>query len=143
DDMDITIWRPKLEKGNKATDWTPAPEDTDAKIDHIETEWTQTFDTFSQTVSSIDGRVTSQKQTIDSISNTVSGHGNRISKVEQTASGLQSAVADKASQSQVTQLADLVDTKVTSSQVNSLIKSDKTIKDTRDDNESPEWYYDN
>src|SRR5699024_8681256 len=41
DDMDITIWRPKLEKGNKATDWTPAPEDTDAKIDHIETEWTQ------------------------------------------------------------------------------------------------------
>src|SRR5699024_1168366 len=28
----------KLEKGNKATDWTPAPEDTDAKITHIETE---------------------------------------------------------------------------------------------------------
>src|SRR5699024_2333903 len=27
----------KLEKGTKATDWTPAPEDTDAKISHIET----------------------------------------------------------------------------------------------------------
>lgn len=26
----------KLEKGNKSTDWTPAPEDTDSKIDNIE-----------------------------------------------------------------------------------------------------------
>src|SRR5699024_9332077 len=34
------VSRIKLEKGNKATDWTPAPEDTDAKIEHIETEWT-------------------------------------------------------------------------------------------------------
>lgn len=133
----------KLEKGTKATDWTPAPEDTDAKFDYIETEWTQTFDSFSQTVSSIDGRVTAQKQTLDSISSTVSGHGSRISTVEQTASGLQSTVASKASQTQVTQLANLVDTKVTSSQVNSLIQSDKTIKDTRNTNESPEWYYDN
>src|SRR5699024_8090031 len=63
--------RPKLEKGNKATDWTPAPEDTDAKIDHIETEWTQTFDEFSQTVSSIDGRVTAQTQEIDRITSTI------------------------------------------------------------------------
>ena len=96
----------KIEKGNKATDWTPAPEDTDAKIDHIETEWTQKFDTFSQTVSSIDGRVTGQKQTIDSISSAVSGHDSRISTVEQIASGLQTTVADKANQTQVTQLAN-------------------------------------
>src|SRR5699024_2273860 len=95
----------QLEKGNKATDWTPAPEDTDAKIEHIETEWTQTFDSFSQTVASIDGRVTSQKQTIDGITSTVSGHGGRLSTVEQTASGLQTTVASKASQTQVTQLA--------------------------------------
>src|SRR5699024_9113554 len=26
------VGKPKIEKGNKATDWTPAPEDTDAKI---------------------------------------------------------------------------------------------------------------
>ncbi|MCR6699619.1 hypothetical protein NVV37_24650, partial [Escherichia coli] len=29
----IDILNPKLEKGNKATDWTPAPEDTQKKID--------------------------------------------------------------------------------------------------------------
>lgn len=29
---DITFWNVKLEKGNKATDWTPAPEDVDASI---------------------------------------------------------------------------------------------------------------
>jgi hypothetical protein len=31
------IYHPKLEVGNKATDWTPAPEDVDAKIDDVET----------------------------------------------------------------------------------------------------------
>src|SRR5699024_4451413 len=100
----------KVEFGTHHTDWTPAPEDTDAKITHIETEFTQTFDTFSQTVAGIDGRVTDQKQTIDSISSTVSGHDGRLSDVEQTAEGLQTTVADKASQSEVTQLATLVDT---------------------------------
>src|SRR5699024_4270592 len=59
------------EKGNKATDWTPAPEDTDAKISHIETEFTQTFDSFSQTVAGIDGRVTAQTQEIDRITRTI------------------------------------------------------------------------
>src|SRR5699024_8131738 len=32
------VARPKLEKGTKATDWTPAPEDVDSRIDHAETE---------------------------------------------------------------------------------------------------------
>lgn len=35
----LTISHFKLEKGNKATDWTPAPEDTDAKIEsYVESE---------------------------------------------------------------------------------------------------------
>jgi hypothetical protein len=29
---------PKLETGNKATDWTPAPEDTSAELDHVKEE---------------------------------------------------------------------------------------------------------
>src|SRR5699024_9967140 len=66
-----TIPNIMIEKGNKATDWTPAPEDTDAKIDHIETEWTQTFDSFSQTVSSIDGRVSKQEQTVSGMQSVV------------------------------------------------------------------------
>ena len=84
----------KIEKGTKATDWTPAPEDTDAKIDHIETEWTQTFDTFSQTVAGIDGRVTSQKQTIDSITQTVTDQTGKIATVEQNLNGIQQTVSD-------------------------------------------------
>lgn len=84
----------KLERGNVKTDWTPAPEDTDAKITHIETEWTQTFDTFSQTVAGIDGRVTSQKQTIDSITSMVADAEGRISMSEQNIHGLQDTVSD-------------------------------------------------
>src|SRR5699024_9991945 len=84
----------KVEKGTKATDWTPAPEDTDAKIDHIETEWTQTCDTFSQTVASIDGRVTAQKQTIDGITQTVTDQTGKIATVEQNLNGIQQTVSD-------------------------------------------------
>ena len=34
DDITIKYWDIKIEKGNKATDWTPAPEDIDAGIDN-------------------------------------------------------------------------------------------------------------
>src|SRR5699024_9119704 len=34
----------QLEKGTKATDWTPAPEDVDTRIDHAETEIKQNAD---------------------------------------------------------------------------------------------------
>ena len=33
--FDVTYWRPKWEVGNKATDWTPAPEDIDADINTV------------------------------------------------------------------------------------------------------------
>ena len=190
-----------LIRSTKATDWTPAPEDTDAKIEHIESEFTQKYDGITSTVSSLDGRVAQQAIRIDSITTTiqditetVSGNTTKINQaistvdrheqtianistdldgkvemsqynslvstvdstirrignaegditqIEANINGLQTTVASKASQSQVTQLSNLVNTKVTSSQVNELIKSDKTIKDTRDKNESPEWYYAN
>ena len=37
DAADISVRRVKVEKGNKATDWTAAPEDTDRKIDNAQT----------------------------------------------------------------------------------------------------------
>lgn len=37
DTTDISVRRVKVEKGNKATDWTAAPEDTDGKIDNAQT----------------------------------------------------------------------------------------------------------
>src|SRR5690606_17423719 len=37
----------KLEKGNKATDWTPAPEDVDAEINTVSTQVIQLADRYS------------------------------------------------------------------------------------------------
>lgn len=43
---------PKLEKGNKATDWTPAPEDVDSAINTVNTLATQTANKFNWLVKS-------------------------------------------------------------------------------------------
>lgn len=34
DSFDFDYWHPKIEKGNKVTDWTPAPEDIQAELDN-------------------------------------------------------------------------------------------------------------
>ncbi|WP_077317569.1 phage tail spike protein [Virgibacillus proomii] len=34
--LDFIAWRAQIEKGNKATDWTPAPEDTEADISNLQ-----------------------------------------------------------------------------------------------------------
>ncbi|MGG4181636.1 hypothetical protein ABEW03_20410 [Virgibacillus pantothenticus] len=55
-DLDFIVWRAKIEKGNKATDWTPAPEDTDGKIDSVEkyaSEIEQTAKDIERNVSAI------------------------------------------------------------------------------------------
>lgn len=48
----IHLWDIKLEKGSKATDWTPAPEDVDQKITAAETIASQTADKFNWLVKS-------------------------------------------------------------------------------------------
>lgn len=91
----------------------------------------------------------------------------KISKVEQTINGIQTTVADKADKSQITQLSTQISAKVesstynskmtlldqainlrvTSAGVNSIVDAsilaDKTIKDTRNDNQNPNWYWSN
>ena len=54
----------KLEKGNKATDWTPAPEDTEEKITELNTKYTEV------------------KQTADGLSTTVASHTTQLQSVE-------------------------------------------------------------
>src|SRR5699024_1055574 len=122
------FWRNiKLEKGNKATDWSPAPEDTDAKITHIETEFTQKYDSITSTVSSIDGRVTAQTQEIDRITRTIQEvtedvEGN-TTKINQTVS-----TVDKHTQTIATINKDL-DGKVETSDYNTLVSTvDSTIR---------------
>ena len=53
DEVDLHV-RMKLEKGNKSTDWTPAPEDTIAQISNTRTIAEQTADRFSWIVESGD-----------------------------------------------------------------------------------------
>lgn len=59
----------KLEKGNKATDWTPAPEDIDANISSVEGK-----------VTTVSNQYTYLNQTVSGISATVNSHTSQISK---------------------------------------------------------------
>lgn len=84
----------KLEKGNKATDWTPAPEDiqayTDTQIASAKSEIKQTTDSISQSVSNISNSVTTinntlgnkaEKSTVENISNSVTSLNTSISGI--------------------------------------------------------------
>lgn len=98
----IKVGRPKLEFGNKATDWSPAPEDM-------------------ATVTSL----SKVDQKADSISTTVTNNKNdsdsKFTNINQTISGIQSTVKDKADSSTVTQLSNVVDSKVSTKDYNSEI----------------------
>lgn len=66
--------RYKLEKGNKPTDWTPAPEDVNGKIVNVETIANQTADKFSWIVKS--GTSSSNFEITDRLMNLVSANIN-------------------------------------------------------------------
>lgn len=87
----IHLWDIKLEKGSKATDWTPAPEDTQSQIDNITeitTSHTTSISTMQGQISSLISEDTTIKgnydallsrynatvTTVDSIKTTISEH---------------------------------------------------------------------
>lgn len=78
-DFTGTIWWDdvKLERGNKATDWTPAPEDTDTAIDDVKQLITQTKSEIKITTDSI-------TQSVTSIQSTVSNHTTQINNKADT-----------------------------------------------------------
>lgn len=59
----------KIEKGNKATDWTPAPEDTDSSISEVNTK-----------VTAISNQYTSLEQSLTSLTATVNSNTTKISE---------------------------------------------------------------
>lgn len=82
----------KLERGNIATDWTPAPEDTDNKISTV----SQTVDSISSIVSDPATGLTKRVQTAEgSISTVQSNVSDLQSKQTQTASGLTTEISDR------------------------------------------------
>lgn len=68
---------PKLEKGNKATDWTPAPEDIDNRFDTAETRITQA-ETSIET--------TNNQVALKASTETVAEIGNRTNQIDKTLS---------------------------------------------------------
>ena len=98
----ITSYNRQVEKGTKATDWTPAPEDlaTVAALSKVD-----------QKADSISTTVTNNKKDTDS----------KFTTVNQTISGIQSTVKNKADSSTVTQLDKLVQSKVDSKDYNSKV----------------------
>ena len=89
----ITSYNRQVEKGTKATDWTPAPEDlaTVTALSKVD-----------QKADSISTTVTNNKTDADS----------KFTNVNQTISGIQSTVASKADASQITQLSNQINLKV-------------------------------
>lgn len=118
----------KLEKGNKATDWTPAPEDVDASIATVQSNLTVEAGKISAVTARVgvtESSIASVKQTADGNSATVANHTGQISTINQTVNGLQSTVANKADKSQITQLENSI-TSIVSKGTNILKNGDFT-----------------
>ena len=92
----LTIHWVKIEKGNKATDWTPAPEDTAMSIDEIHNQLdgidnivTNTQTNFEQKIDSITATVEQTQQAVVNYQGQLTQIRTDIStEIEQVASGL-------------------------------------------------------
>ncbi|RPF54727.1 phage tail spike protein [Abyssicoccus albus] len=76
DTVDVALWRVKLEKGNIATDWTPAPEDIESEVETNRAE------------------LNVQADEIAGLVQKTSGHDTVISNLSQRADNINLSVAD-------------------------------------------------
>lgn len=100
---EVYISKPKLERGNKATDFTVAPEDTDEKIEANTTAITVAQGQISGLISentiikgditTISNKYTSLKATVDGINTTVASHTSSIGNLTTDLSGVSGKVA--------------------------------------------------
>lgn len=112
---------PKLERGNKATDWSPAPEDYTTVTAFSALE--QNLNGFKTTVAN----TYADKTTV-----------NQLAGQWQTTTTLANGNA-----SQISSLGTQINLRATKTEVAESILADKTIKDTRTTNQLPPWYYTN
>lgn len=90
DSYDAYFYAPKLEKGNKVTDWTPAPEDVDADIDSTQdlaSELRGDLGTLQSDLASTQSDVTSLQNGQASTLELVSKNTEKITELVQTTSG--------------------------------------------------------
>ena len=164
----------KCEYGNRATDWSPAPEDM-ATTDYVQTTYA-TKSSLEQTekdiTSSVEAKYLSKtdasstyatktqlKQTENSITTTVSQVQTiadkafaKASQVEQTADGIQVTLTEveatansaKSTATNAQNTANAANSNATTAKNNAATALNRvTLKDTRDDNQNPQWYFDN
>lgn len=79
----------KIEKGNTATDWTPAPEDLENGISTISNSMSQ----IQQTMDNISSTVSTHTTNINTINGQISTINNDLTRVEQKADSITSAVS--------------------------------------------------
>lgn len=96
------IAAPEFEEGSVPTDWTPAPEDTQVKIEQLEdglsttvskTEYNSDKDTFNASISRIDQKADSISTTVTNVKKDVDKQATEISKIDQKADSIVSSVA--------------------------------------------------
>ena len=109
------IFKLKLEEGNQATDWSPAPEDKANQSDY--SVLNQTVKGLQSTVSSNYGNLQSQiSQTAGTIRNEITNKVSGVqSQIDQTVKGLQSTVSSNYGnlQSQINQTAGTIRNEIT------------------------------
>lgn len=95
----LSVYAPKLELGNKATDWTPAPEDVDSSISAVDNKVTTVsnqYTTLNQTVNSISATVNSHTSQIatKADNSTVTTINNKVTSLTIDLSGFKNTVSD-------------------------------------------------
>lgn len=73
----------KLEKGNKATDWSPAPEDIDADITKVDTRLTNSLAEVKATTDGITSKISATEESITTINGSLSSLTTKVSAAEQ------------------------------------------------------------
>ena len=99
-------------------------------VDGRLTSQQQTLDGFSQTVTDLQGGITKNTQLIDGFDRLVKGVDGRVTRVSETINGVQQTVRNNKqnTESRISQLSSLIDSKVSSSEFSTLIRqNDRTI----------------
>ncbi|UZW13182.1 phage tail protein [Clostridium pasteurianum] len=114
----------KVELGDKATDWSPAPEDTQGQITTINSN----YSTLTQTVNGITSTVGSLSSSIDTTNNNVTSVNNTVSTLSQTVDSLSSSITSV--KSDYLKKADASTTYATNTSVSSLSQTVNSLSST-------------
>ncbi|MED4242329.1 phage-like protein [Niallia circulans] len=121
----------QVEEGNKATDWTPAPEDM-ATVSQFST-LEQTVNGFTTRVGTVEGNISSLQQTASSLASRITNTEGDISTLTQTAKGLQNRVSDaEGNITSVTQIATGIQSRITNAEesINTLTQTASSLTST-------------